>query len=69
MVEIPLGIGSGRERRFVEYGNIDRSIAVVVSSRLATMHELQTVYGFRDLYDLLEIIAVDNHNQRIAASK
>ena len=28
------------------------------------MHELQTVYGVKDLYDLLEIIAVDANNQR-----
>jgi hypothetical protein len=38
----------------------------VVSARLATLHELQTVYGVKDLYDLLEIIAVDNYNQMIA---
>lgn len=30
------------------------------------MHELQTVYGVRDAYDLLEVLNVDIHNQRIA---
>jgi hypothetical protein len=40
----------------------------VVSRRLATLHELQTVYGAEDLYNLLEVIAVDAHNAR-AASK
>ncbi len=40
-------------------------IAVVVSSRLATMIELDTVYGTEDLHDFLEIIAVDSHNRRV----
>ncbi len=30
---------------------------------MATLHELQTVYGEQDLHDLLEIIAVENFNQ------
>ncbi len=29
------------------------------------MHEIDTVYGLQDIYDMLEIIAVDAHNQRI----
>ena len=28
------------------------------------MHELDTVYGLEDVYDLLEIIGVDAHNRR-----
>jgi hypothetical protein len=31
--------------------------------------ELQTVYGLEDLYDMLEIIAVDNHNERVASER
>jgi len=38
----------------------------VVSSRLATLHELDTVYGIEDLWSLLEVITVDNHNTRLA---
>lgn len=30
------------------------------------MHELDTVYGAEDLYDMLEILHVDAANQRIA---
>jgi hypothetical protein len=45
---------------------VSRSIAVVVSRRLATLHELQTIYGLADLHDLLEIILVDSHNERVA---
>jgi hypothetical protein len=28
---------------------------------------LQTVYGLRDVFLLLEIVAVDRHNERVAA--
>jgi hypothetical protein len=41
------------------------AIGTVVSKGLATLHELDTVYGTQDLYDMLEIIAVDAHNERI----
>lgn len=41
-----------------------QSIGVVVSSGRATLIELQTVYGIRDLYDLLEVIAVDLYNRK-----
>jgi len=34
----------------------------VIASRLASLHELQDVYDTEDLYDLLEIAAVSNHN-------
>lgn len=42
-----------------------QTIAVVISARgLATRYELQTIYGTRDLYDFIEIIAVDLENER-----
>jgi len=37
-----------------------------VSAKLATLLELDTVYGIKDLYDLLEIVVVDAHNNWIA---
>lgn len=37
----------------------------LVSKGFCTLHELDTVYGTQDAYDMLEIIAVDSHNQRI----
>lgn len=45
--------------------NVPGSIGTVVSKGFATLHELDSVYGTQDLYDMLEIIAVDSHNQRI----
>lgn len=41
-------------------------MAVIISERLATMHELETIYGSEDAYNFLEIIAVNNTNEMIA---
>lgn len=51
------------------YVNIPPIIGWIVGSRHATLYELQTVYGVRDAYDLLEIIMVDNANERAAIKK
>lgn len=49
----------------MEYANVPRAVGTVVSKGMATLHELDTVYGTQDLFDLIEIIAVDAHNQRV----
>jgi hypothetical protein len=41
---------------------------VVVSARLASLSELSTTLGVQDLYDLLEIAAVDAHNERVLST-
>ncbi|WP_310735959.1 transcription elongation factor GreA [Ralstonia pickettii] len=46
-----------------------RSIGAVLSSRHANLRELQTFYGQEDLHDLLEIIIVDSHNERVAMER
>jgi hypothetical protein len=33
---------------------------------MATLHELQTVYGVQDAYNMLEIAVVDNYNAALA---
>lgn len=33
---------------------------------MATLHELDTVYGVEDMWDLMEIITVDRHNAELA---
>ncbi len=35
----------------------------MISADRATLHELQTVYGTHDLYNLLEIVLVDFYNK------
>ncbi len=42
------------------------SIGAVVSSRLATLLELETVYGVEDTYLFLEVLTVDAYNRRPA---
>lgn len=60
-----------RTRRIQEEFSGDFDIYVVVTNelKLATLHELQTVYNTADLYDLLEIIEVDAEMKDIAAEK
>lgn len=36
---------------------------------MATLHELQTVYGVKDAYDMLEIITVDDNNNSLRSDK
>jgi len=45
---------------------VPRTVAAVISVKLATLHELDTVYGIEDLYDLLEVMSVDAHNRKLA---
>ena len=49
----------------MEYANVPRTIGMVVSHKMATLNELQTVYGLEDVYDMIEVILVDNHNQQV----
>lgn len=40
-----------------------RSIGAVVSGKLATLVDCDTTLSLQDVYDLLEIMAIDAHNQ------
>jgi hypothetical protein len=53
-------------RQYAEYRNVSKAVGAIVSSRLATLYELGEHLGTEDLYILLEILTVDNHNQRVA---
>ena len=46
-----------------------RTIAAVISAKLASLHELQTVYGVEDVYDMLEVAAVQVHNHNAAMKR
>lgn len=45
------------------------TIGAVISAGKATLHELDTVYGVEDLYDMLEVIAIDAHNRWLMSQK
>ncbi|MBN9640350.1 MAG: transcription elongation factor GreA [Achromobacter sp.] len=46
-----------------------RNIAAVISRHPGLLRDLQTVYGAEDLYNLLEVFAVDAHNQQLLSKK
>ena len=37
----------------------------MLSRRYATLVETQTMLGVQDIYDLIEIIAIDHHNDNL----
>jgi hypothetical protein len=39
-------------------------VGLVISHRLATVNELETVYSMEDVYLFMEILAVDRYNAR-----
>ena len=50
----------------IRYVNVPPLIGALVSGDRATLWELQSVYGVMDAYNLLEIMMVDEHNERKA---
>lgn len=66
---LDLDFASSSGIKFAQYLNVPRPIGAVLSSRLASLAELGTVLGMEDLYDLLEVIAVDTYNQSLLTKK
>ena len=46
------------------YVNVPPMIGSVVNSKLATLYELQSIYGTEDLFDLYEIIIIKIANEQ-----
>ena len=46
-----------------------RAIGMVISSKLASLVELDTMLGAEDVYDLLEIASVDAYNQYVSSKE
>lgn len=59
---LDFGIGGETSSKHLNYKNVPQAVAMVVSSRMATLYELDTVYGIEDMYDMLEILSVDAFN-------
>ena len=49
----------------LEYLNVPRSIGAVISGKMATLHECDTVYSAQDVYNMIEIMRIDAHNAKI----
>lgn len=63
--DIDYGVNAGRTDGLLKYANVPPVIGTIVSAGKATLHELQTVYGVEDVYDMLEVVTVDLHNERV----
>jgi hypothetical protein len=51
----------------VDYANVPRPIGALISAKGAAMlHLCETVYSVEDVYLMLEVLAVDSHNRRLA---
>jgi len=50
----------------IRYENVPPLLGGLISGGMASMWELQSVYGILDAYNLLEIMTVDDHNERKA---
>ena len=49
----------------IEYPTVNGFVGVVISQHMATLHELETVYSYDDMLDMVEVIAVNNYNQSL----
>lgn len=55
---------AARASGLIDYVNLPPMCGVVLSANKATLHELQSVYGVGDLFNICEVIAVDAFNRR-----
>ena len=67
LLELDDGTVGEEQPEWAEYRNLGSgTLGAVISSRLATLHQLDTVYGVTDLYRLAEIVKVDAFNEYVA---
>ena len=50
----------------MDFPNVEQFIGTIVANKLATLHELQTIYTYEDAWDLFEILAVTRYNEYCA---
>ena len=53
----------------IEYPTVSGLVGVVISKKMATLFELQTIYSLDDLYDMYEVILVNNYNESLLWEK
>ena len=53
----------------IGHPNLSPMISAVVSQRLATLYELQSVYSSEDLFNLYEVVLVKLHNENVEYKK
>ena len=57
---------NNKTSKMIEYPSVPALLGVVISKKLATLHELQGLYSYDDLWDLYEIVLVNNYNESLA---
>ncbi|UOO77924.1 hypothetical protein LVJ85_05540 [Neisseria sp. Dent CA1/247] len=53
----------------MEYINLSAIIGGLVSSRICTLYELQSVYSLEDALNLWEVLSIDGYNQHQAQKR
>ena len=53
-------------KQYAECANIPPMIAAIVSKGLATLKDIRESYGMGDVWDMTEILSVNNYNEYIA---
>ena len=50
----------------MDYPNMSGLLGMLVIRKVATLHELQTVYSYEDALNMAEALAVQNYNEWVA---
>jgi hypothetical protein len=53
----------------IQYPTVPGIVGVVISKGMATLFDLQTKYSLDDLYDMYEVILVNNYNESLLYEK
>lgn len=61
--------GDSKSREYlvgtIDYQRIEPLFGMIISSKMATLSELQTIYSMDDVYTLYDIVCTDNYNSFI----
>lgn len=49
--------------------NIHPLFSAIIMNKLATLHELETVYSYEDALNMVEAISVNNYNEWVASEE
>ena len=55
--------GGHKAAGVIDYPEVPAMFGVIITRRIATLYELQTIYSLDDAVDLYEIVAVNNYNE------
>lgn len=60
---------SRSSRPLAQYPNLPQSLGMIISRSLASFHELDSIYSYDDVLDMIEIIQVNDYNNWVAAEE